>query len=161
LLQDRCYADHVLNRNPFADGNNQFNTGLRSFEYGIGCIGSRHENDGCIGAGGFHGILDRVKNRYSVNGFAFFTRRNTCNHIGSVFDHTTCVKLTIPTGYALALILVYVINRRSFGWTLQLSIQPQAFLQAVLIAVIAALLAGIYPAWRMGKKAAAEAIRNE
>jgi putative ABC transport system permease protein len=69
--------------------------------------------------------------------------------------------LAIPTGYALALILVYVINRRSFGWTLQLSIQPEAFLQAVLIAVIASLLAGIYPAWRMGKKAAAETIRNE
>ena len=69
--------------------------------------------------------------------------------------------LAIPTGYAIALILVYVINRRSFGWTLQLSIQPEAFLQAVLIALIAALLAGIYPAWRMGKKATAEAIRDE
>ncbi len=69
--------------------------------------------------------------------------------------------LAMPTGYALSLILIYVINRRSFGWTLQLSTPPGAFIQAVLIAVLAALLAGIYPAWRIGKKAAGEAMRNE
>ncbi len=69
--------------------------------------------------------------------------------------------LAIPTGYALSLILVYVINRRSFGWTLQISTQPGAFLQAVLIAVVAALLAGIYPAWRMSRRAAGEVIRND
>jgi putative ABC transport system permease protein len=69
--------------------------------------------------------------------------------------------LAAPTGYALALILVYVINQRSFGWTLQLSIQPEAFLQAVVIALTAALLAGIYPATKMSRMAAAEAIRYE
>ena len=58
-------------------------------------------------------------------------------------------------------ILVYVINRRSFGWTLQLSIQPVVFLQALGIALLAALLAGILPARRLGRMAAAEAIRYE
>jgi putative ABC transport system permease protein len=69
--------------------------------------------------------------------------------------------LAIPTGYALSLILVYVINRRSFGWTLQISTQPETFLQAILIAVLAALLAGIYPAWRMSRRSAGEVIRND
>ena len=69
--------------------------------------------------------------------------------------------LAAPTGYALALILVYVINQRSFGWTLQLSIQPEAFIQALVIAIAAALLAGIYPATKMSRMAAAEAIRYE
>jgi putative ABC transport system permease protein len=69
--------------------------------------------------------------------------------------------LSIPTGYALALILVYVINRRSFGWTLQMQIQPDPFIQALVVAVAAALLAGIYPALRMGRMLAAEAIRYE
>ena len=32
--------------------------------------------------------------------------------------------LAMPTGLTLALILIYIINRRSFGWTLQL--QPRA-----------------------------------
>jgi putative ABC transport system permease protein len=69
--------------------------------------------------------------------------------------------LAIPTGYALALILVYVINRRSFGWTLQLWVQPSALLQGVLVALGAALLAGLYPAWRLSHIPAAEAIRYE
>lgn len=69
--------------------------------------------------------------------------------------------LAIPTGCALAVILVYVINRRSFGWTLQLSVQPGALLQGVIVALGAALLAGLYPAWRLSHIPAAEAIRYE
>ncbi len=69
--------------------------------------------------------------------------------------------LAAPTGYALSLILVYVINLRSFGWTLQMMITPQAFLQGLLVSVGSALLAGIYPAWKIGRKQAAEAIREE
>ena len=34
--------------------------------------------------------------------------------------------LSIPTGYLLALILVYIINRRSFGWTLQMECECTA-----------------------------------
>lgn len=69
--------------------------------------------------------------------------------------------LAIPTGYALALILIYVINRRSFGWTLQMVSQPEQFAQAVLVAVSAALLAGVIPAVKLSRMSAAEAIRNE
>jgi putative ABC transport system permease protein len=67
----------------------------------------------------------------------------------------------MPTGYALSLILIYVINRRSFGWTLQMQVEPTPFIEALVVAVIAALLAGIYPAYRMGKMVTAEALRFE
>jgi putative ABC transport system permease protein len=69
--------------------------------------------------------------------------------------------LALPTGYALSLILVYIINRRSFGWTLQMNVEPGPFLQALAVALIAALLAGIYPAWRMGRMLTSEALRSE
>ncbi len=69
--------------------------------------------------------------------------------------------LAMPTGFVLALILVYIINQRSFGWTLQMQVQPAPFLQALLLALIAALLAGIYPAWRMSRVVTAEALRSE
>ena len=69
--------------------------------------------------------------------------------------------LAIPTGYVLALILVYIINRRSFGWTLQMLVSPETFAQALGIALLAALLAGVYPALRMSRMPAAEAIRYE
>ena len=67
----------------------------------------------------------------------------------------------MPLGYALAWILIYVINVRSFGWTLQMQIQPSYFWQAWIVAVVAALLAGVYPAWRLGNMVIASAIRQE
>ena len=69
--------------------------------------------------------------------------------------------LAMPTGLALALILIYIINRRSFGWTLQMQIAPEPFVQALVVAVVAALLAGLYPAYRMTRMAAADAMRFE
>jgi putative ABC transport system permease protein len=69
--------------------------------------------------------------------------------------------LAIPTGYILAIILVYIINRRSFGWTLQLELDWLPFLEAFVVAVLAALLAGLYPAYRMGKMITSEALRSE
>jgi putative ABC transport system permease protein len=69
--------------------------------------------------------------------------------------------LAMPTGLVLSLILIYIINRRSFGWTLQMQLDPAAFIQALAVAVIAALLAGVYPALKMGRAVTAEALRHE
>lgn len=69
--------------------------------------------------------------------------------------------LAMPTGYVLALILIYIINLRSFGWTLEMQLQPTEFVQAFLVALLAALLGGLYPAWRMGQTQPAEALRSE
>ncbi|HJQ14666.1 MAG TPA: FtsX-like permease family protein [Anaerolineales bacterium] len=69
--------------------------------------------------------------------------------------------LALPTGYILAWILIFVINQRSFGWTLQMHAQPAPFVQAFLLAVGAALLAALYPAWRIGQMQPAAALRGE
>lgn len=69
--------------------------------------------------------------------------------------------LALPVGMLLAAVLVFVINRRSFGWTLQLEIVPGLLAQAVLLAVLAALLAGLYPACKMARTSPAVALREE
>lgn len=69
--------------------------------------------------------------------------------------------IAMPMGLALAIILIYIINLRSFGWTLQMQLKPEYFLQAFFVALGAALLAGLYPAWRMGQMQPAEAVRSE
>jgi putative ABC transport system permease protein len=69
--------------------------------------------------------------------------------------------LSLPLGYALAYVLVFVINKRSFGWTLQLSVSPEILLQSFGLAVAAAVLAGLYPAWRMARARPALALREE
>lgn len=69
--------------------------------------------------------------------------------------------LSIPLGTVLAYILIYVINRRSFGWTLQIVLSPDVFIQAVLVALIGAILAGLYPSYRMARSNPALALREE
>jgi putative ABC transport system permease protein len=69
--------------------------------------------------------------------------------------------LALPTGYILAWILIFVINQRSFGWTLQMQADPAPFIQAFLLSMMAALLAAVYPAWRLSHMQVAEALRGE
>jgi putative ABC transport system permease protein len=69
--------------------------------------------------------------------------------------------LAIPVGIGLAGILVFVINRRSFGWTLPVVIAPGVLVEAVALAVTAAVLAGLYPAFRMARATPAAALRDE
>jgi putative ABC transport system permease protein len=69
--------------------------------------------------------------------------------------------LSLPLGNVLAVILIYVINKRSFGWTLQFQFLPHWIYQALLLAVLAAVSAGLYPAWRMSRSAPAGALREE
>ncbi len=69
--------------------------------------------------------------------------------------------MAVPAGLALAVVMIYVVNRRSFGWTLQLDLGPAVVFQAVGLAVIGALLAGLYPGIRMARTSPSEAIRSE
>lgn len=69
--------------------------------------------------------------------------------------------LAIPLGLTLAYVLVYVINQRSFGWTLQFEIPASILVQAIILGVAAALLAGLYPSWKMSKANPARALRTE
>jgi putative ABC transport system permease protein len=69
--------------------------------------------------------------------------------------------LAIPVGLVLALVLVYVINVRSFGWTMQFTIVTGEIGQAFLVAIGAALLAGIYPALKLAQMNVSQAVRSE
>ena len=69
--------------------------------------------------------------------------------------------LSIPLGLLISYVLVYVINLRSFGWTLEFMVSPSLLIQAVGLAVGAALLAGIYPSWKMARANPADALRSE
>ena len=69
--------------------------------------------------------------------------------------------LAIPVGIGLALALVHVINRRAFGWSMETTVPSAVLLEAVGQAVLAALAAGVYPAWRMVRTPPAPALREE
>ena len=69
--------------------------------------------------------------------------------------------LALPTGLLLALILIHVINVRSFGWTIELAPAIGPFLQAIVVGVVASLAAAVYPVSRLRRMPVAEAIRGE
>ena len=63
----------------------------------------------------------------------------------------------LAVGLALSLILIYVINVQSFGWTIQFHL-PVGFLAQATVAIVAATaLAGLYPARLAGRFALADA----
>jgi putative ABC transport system permease protein len=69
--------------------------------------------------------------------------------------------VALPIGLALAVVLIYVINVRSFGWTMQLRLTPDEFIIAFAVAVTAAVAAGLYPAFKLGRMNTSRALRTE
>ena len=69
--------------------------------------------------------------------------------------------LAIPLGLGLAALLIFVVNQRSFGWSLQFQVMPEILAQSLLLAVFAALLAGLYPAYKMSNSSPALALKEE
>ena len=67
----------------------------------------------------------------------------------------------VPLGIVMAWVLIKVINRRAFGWQIDMSITPDILMVSVAFALGAALLAGLYPAYRAGRSQPAIAMREE
>jgi putative ABC transport system permease protein len=67
----------------------------------------------------------------------------------------------IPLGIALAAVLVHVINRRSFGWSMDLLVTPGPLVTGFALALGAALVAGLVPAWRATRMTVSRGLREE
>ncbi len=59
--------------------------------------------------------------------------------------------LALPLGYVMSRLLVDVINRRSFGWSMQFQVPAQVLMETLALAVLAAVVAGLYPAYRISR----------
>lgn len=57
----------------------------------------------------------------------------------------------LPLGWAMSELLIHVINQRSFGWTMEREFSAWVALEAIGLSMLAAVLAGIYPLYRMKK----------
>lgn len=72
-----------------------------------------------------------------------------------------CGLAALPLGLLMAWVLIEVINRRAFGWHMDLVVTSGVLPAAIGLAVAAALLASIYPAWRAGRADPALAMRED
>jgi putative ABC transport system permease protein len=57
--------------------------------------------------------------------------------------------LALPLGAAMSVLLIDVINRRSFGWTIATQVEPRVIGEALLLSIAAAALAALWPARRL------------
>jgi putative ABC transport system permease protein len=57
--------------------------------------------------------------------------------------------------------MIYVINRRTFDWTINFQMDAGAYAQIWWMALAAALLAAVYPMLRLQRISVAAAIREE
>ena len=69
--------------------------------------------------------------------------------------------IAIPLGVVLAAVLIFVINRRSFGWSMEFLLEPGYLVSAVILGLFAGLLAGLYPAWRTAAVVPAVILREK
>ena len=61
----------------------------------------------------------------------------------------------------MAGLLIEVVNVRSFGWTIHMEISGLSLIGTASLALVASLLAGVYPAWRITRTEPADALRAE
>ena len=79
----------------------------------------------------------------------------------TLFMGAVALLAALPAGVLTAILLVRVINRRAFGWQIDLHLHPAQITSAIALALIAALLAGLYPAWRMAHAPLSQDLREE
>ena len=67
----------------------------------------------------------------------------------------------VVVGVLLSLLLIFVINRQAFGWLIELHMPWDFLVEAIAMVVVAALVAGLYPARVAARIRTAEAVRSE
>lgn len=69
--------------------------------------------------------------------------------------------VAMPTGMLMAWVLIQSVQRRAFGWTMPFSVDSALLLQTLLVGLLAAGLAAIYPAWRSAQRDPAPQLRED
>ncbi|MFZ2089844.1 MAG: FtsX-like permease family protein, partial [Desulfobaccales bacterium] len=64
-------------------------------------------------------------------------------------------------GSLLSLLLIFVINKQAFGWTVQFFFTPAIYLQTFVLVLGLGLAAGAYPAWRAMQPNLAAILKEE
>jgi putative ABC transport system permease protein len=64
-------------------------------------------------------------------------------------------------GFLLSILLIYVINKQSFGWTIQFTIPIRSLVESWLVVMVTSIGAGFIPARRAAKMNMVESLRME
>ena len=107
-------------------------------------------------------IIDRQRDIGILRAVGAFRRqveKTTLIEAGMIgfFSHI----LGLLCGFLLSVLLIYVINKQSFGWTIQFSIPLWSLIESWLVVMITSIGAGFIPARRAAKMNVVESLRME
>jgi putative ABC transport system permease protein len=106
--------------------------------------------------------LERGK-EYAVLRALGLTRGQIAGLIGgeSLLMGLLAAVVALPTGMLMAWVLIASVQRRAFGWTMPFSVDVALLGQTVLVGLLAAGLAALYPAWRSAHRDPAPQLRED
>ncbi len=106
--------------------------------------------------------LERAR-EYAVLRALGLTRGQIAGLIGgeSLLMGLLAACVAIPTGVLMAWVLIQSVQRRAFGWTMPFSVDSGLLLQTLLVGLLAAGLAAVYPAWRSAHRDPAPQLRED
>jgi putative ABC transport system permease protein len=95
----------------------------------------------------------------AVGGFRKQVQKATLIEAGMIgfFSHI----LGLLCGFLLSVLLIYVINKQSFGWTIQFTIPLRSLIESWLVVMVTSIGAGFIPARRAARLNMVESLRME
>jgi putative ABC transport system permease protein len=69
--------------------------------------------------------------------------------------------ISVVCGLILTYILIYAINYRSFGWSVDVHVNPWVFVKTLLLTAAASLASALYPTYKLTRTAVAGALHEE
>jgi putative ABC transport system permease protein len=107
-------------------------------------------------------IIDRQRDIGIIRAVGAFRRqieKTTLIEAGMIgfFSHI----LGLLCGFLLSILLIYVINKQSFGWTIQFSIPLRSLIESWLVVMVTSIGAGLIPARRAARMNMVESLRME
>ncbi|HMK75169.1 MAG TPA: FtsX-like permease family protein [Thermodesulfobacteriota bacterium] len=107
-------------------------------------------------------IIERQRDIGIVRAVGAFQRqiqKTTLIEAGMIgfFSHI----LGLLCGFLLSVLLIYVVNKQSFGWTIQFSIPLWSLVESWLVVMVTSIGAGFIPARRASKMNVVESLRME
>lgn len=68
--------------------------------------------------------------------------------------------IAMPLGLGLAKLVVDVVIRHSFGWTMELIIVPMTYVKTAILSMLALIIAGALPIIRLLRKSPMKSLRD-